>query len=148
MQNLGLHFMSYLFPKLQCLLSKNSMDHVVFEAELLCIKVFQLINEDGIKDYEFHCFDNDFHGVAYMSAGEKLAATVIYYMTAHYNRLRVLIDSEDTSKKRILTEHNYLMECIKKREKEKYRDMLDMHLSHILNDIDDMRERYPNYFED
>ena len=104
---------------------------------------------NGIKDdYEFHCFDNDFHGVAYMSAGEKLAATVIYYMTAHYNRLRVLIDSEDTSKKRILTEHNYLMECIKKCEKEKYRDMLDMHLSHILNDIDDMRERYPNYFED
>lgn len=48
--------MSYLFPKLQCLLSKNSMDHVVFEAELLCIKVFQLINEDGIKDYEFYCF--------------------------------------------------------------------------------------------
>ena len=46
--------MSYLFPKLQCLLSKNSMDHVVFEAELLCIKVFQLINENGVKDCEFH----------------------------------------------------------------------------------------------
>ena len=46
--------MSYLYPKLQCLLSKNSMDLVVFEAELLCIKVFQLINEDGIKDCEFY----------------------------------------------------------------------------------------------
>lgn len=30
------------------------MDHVVFEAELLCIRVLQLINEDGIKDCEFH----------------------------------------------------------------------------------------------
>lgn len=46
--------MSYLYLKLQCLLSKNSMDLAVFEAELLCIKVFQLINEDGIKDCEFY----------------------------------------------------------------------------------------------
>ena len=30
------------------------MDHVVFEAELLHIRVLQLINEDGIKDCEFH----------------------------------------------------------------------------------------------
>ena len=99
-------------------------------------------------DYDFHCYDNDFHGVAYMAAGEKLSATVIYYMTAHYNRLRVLIDSERTSKQRILAEHEYLVECIQNRDKKKYRDMLDMHLSHILNDIDDMRERYPNYFEE
>lgn len=112
-------------------------------------EIRRIMNESmGTEDeYDFHCFDNDFHGVAYMAAGEKLSAAVIYYMTAHYNRLRILIDSEEESKRRILTEHHHLMECIANREKEKYRDMLDMHLSHILNDMEDVRERYPDYFE-
>ena len=98
-------------------------------------------------EYNFQGFDNDFHGVTYMTSGERLSATIIYFMTAHYNRLRILIDRSDESKSRILAEHELLMECVQKREKEKYRDVLEAHLSHIFNDIDDMRNRYPDYFE-
>jgi len=113
-------------------------------------EIVKLSNEQiGPEDeYNFHEFDNDFHGVTYMAAGERLAATIIFYLTAHYNRARILIDRNEESKKRIIAEHGMLMECIRNREKEKYRNVLEAHLSHILNDIDDMRELYPDYFED
>ena len=121
------------------------------------LELMQMYNNEIVKlangpmnledEYDFQGFDNDFHGVTYMKAGERLSATIIYFMTAHYNRVRILIDREEESKKRILAEHGMLMECIRNREKEKYRSILEAHLSHILNDIDDMRNQYPDYFE-
>lgn len=106
----------------------------------------QPMTQDALFDYQ--SYDNDFHGVMYMTVGERLSASIIYYMTAHYNRLRILIDSDETFKKRTFGDHEALMECIRKKEREEYRKILSEHLSHIVGDIDRMREKYPNYIED
>lgn len=97
--------------------------------------------------YDYLGYDNDFHGVSYMVANQRLSATIIYSMTAHYNRLRMLIDRDEVSKKRILAEHEALMECAIKRDKNGYRKILSDHLTHIVGDIETVREQYPDYFE-
>lgn len=99
------------------------------------------------KLFEYQGYDNDFHGVMYMAVGERLSASIIYHMTAHYNRLRILIDQDEQFKKRMFGDHEVLLECIRKRDKEEYRRILSEHLSHIVSDIDRMRERYPDYIE-
>lgn len=104
------------------------------------------MTQDELFDYQG--YDNDFHGVMYMTVGERLSASIIYYMTAHYNRLRILIDQEEQFKERTLADHEALMECIRKQEKEEYRKILSEHLSHIVGDIDRMRERYPDYIDE
>lgn len=98
--------------------------------------------------YVYHGYDNDFHGVMYMTVGERLSASIIYYMTAHYNRLRMLIDSDEQFKMRTFEEHEALMTCIRKKDREEYRRILREHLSHIMDDIDRMREKYPSYIEE
>lgn len=106
----------------------------------------QPMTQDELFDYQG--YDNDFHGVMYMTVGERLSASIIYYMTAHYNRLRILIDSDETFKKRTFGDHEAMMDCIRKNEREEYRKILSEHLSHIVGDIDQMREKYPGYIED
>ena len=97
--------------------------------------------------YECLSYDNDFHAVSYMVTGERVAATLIYRATAHYNRLRMLIDREQECKNRTLADHEALIECVERNEKEKYRKILEDHLTHIVTDLDRMREQYPDYFE-
>lgn len=98
--------------------------------------------------YQYLTSDNDFHGVTYMAAGERLSASIIYTMTAHYNRLRLLIDVEGASKQRTLADHETLMKLAMARDSEGYRKTLESHLGHIVKDIERMREKYPDYFED
>ncbi len=98
-------------------------------------------------DYEFLTHDNDFHAVAYMVTGERLSARLIYVATAHYNRLRMLIDRAPECKKRTLQDHEALIDCVVKGQKEEYRKLLSDHLTHIVSDVDRMREQYPDYFE-
>ena len=99
------------------------------------------------EEFDYQGYDNDFHGVMYMAAGERLSATIICFMTAHYNRLRILIDREEQFKRRTLDDHETLMECMKKRDKEGFRNVLGEHLSHIISDMDRVREMYPDYIE-
>ena len=109
----------------------------------------KLVNEPMSADmaYKYLTCDNDFHGVTYMAAGERLSATVIYTMTAHYNRLRILIDLDNLSKQRTLADHEALMKCAENRDAKAYRRTLECHLGHIVDDIGRMREKYPDYFE-
>lgn len=91
--------------------------------------------------------DNDFHAVSYMVAGERLSATIIDNMMAHYNRLRLLIDLEHVFKTRTLTDHERLLETVERRDTEAYKKALSQHLGHIISDMQEMNEKYPDYFE-
>ena len=98
--------------------------------------------------YSYLSYDNDFHAVSYMVAGERLSAMIINNMMSHYNHLRMLIDLEDLFKKRTLSDHEQLIEYARRKDREKYRETLTHHLSHIVKDIDNMKEKYPDYFEE
>jgi len=91
--------------------------------------------------------DNDFHAVTYMVAGQELSAKIISAMMAHYNRLRMLIDFDILTKRRTLVDHEEILRCAGRRDKNGYRDILDRHISHIIEDIALLKEKYPDYFE-
>ncbi|MCI8511159.1 MAG: GntR family transcriptional regulator [Lachnospiraceae bacterium] len=91
--------------------------------------------------------DNDFHAVSYMVAGERLSAKIISNMMAHYNRLRLLIDLDHVFKTRTLTDHERLLDAVERRDTDTYKHELSQHLGHIIQDIQDMSEKYPDYFE-
>ena len=97
--------------------------------------------------YEYLCADNDFHAVSYHAAGEYLAAEVISTMASHYNRFRLLVDIENIYRERTVSDHRKLIEYVKNRDKDGYREALQKHLCHIITDIDNMSEQYPELFE-
>lgn len=97
--------------------------------------------------YDYLCADNDFHAVSYMVAGERLSATIIDNMMAHYNRIRMLVDLEPEFKERTISDHERLIACVEARDVNAYRAFLTEHLGHIVTDIENMREKHPYYFE-
>lgn len=98
-------------------------------------------------NYHYLCSDNAFHAVTYRVAGENLAAEVISNTMAHYNRVRLLVDMEHVFKNRTLQAHDLLMDYVRMRDRESYRRLIQQHLSHIVNDMDQVRRLFPDYFE-
>lgn len=96
--------------------------------------------------FQYLLADNAFHAVTYRVSGEHLAAGVIANTMAHYSRLRVLTDMEDFYKRRTVTGHSNLIELADNKDVDGYKAALKEHLSYIINDIRDLKQKYPDYF--
>ena len=95
--------------------------------------------------YRYQMADNAFHNVTYMVAGEELSASVIAGNMANYSRLRFLTELEDYHKDRTVKGHDELIELLENKDKDGYAKALRRHLSHIINDIPDLKKQYPTY---
>ncbi len=103
--------------------------------------------DDYANIYEYQMEDNRFHAVAYKVTGQGLAAEVIATTMAHYSRLRFLTDIEDFYRERTVKGHNRLLEYIENRDIERYKSGIKIHLHHIIDDIEELSQKYPMYFE-
>ncbi len=112
-------------------------------------EMLQLASHAGNHEdcYNYLLADNAFHAVTYEACGQHLSASVIGNTMAHYSRLRFLTEMEDIYRDRTLGGHQGLIECLRKRDSAGYRERLSVHLGHILNDIEILLTKYPNYFE-
>jgi DNA-binding GntR family transcriptional regulator len=97
--------------------------------------------------YEYLVNDNRFHAVTYRVAKEGLAANIISSSMAHYNRVRLLVDLENTNKNRTITDHEQLLHYIEEGDKEGYRKSLTIHLERVIGDIEQLRVQAPDLFE-
>ena len=97
--------------------------------------------------FEYLRCDNEFHKIAYVVAGQKLAAELVDNSMAHYNRIRLLIDMENTNKDRTLATHEKLIKCIENKDKEGYRELLGKHIGYFEQDIEDLKARKPEMFK-
>lgn len=97
--------------------------------------------------FEYLRCDNEFHAIAYHAAGQNLAASLVANSMAHYNRIRLLIDMENTNKDRTLAAHEQLIKNIESGDKEGYRKLLKRHLGYFEQDIEDLRRRNPEMFK-
>ena len=97
--------------------------------------------------FEYLRCDNEFHKITYYVAGQELAATLVANSMAHYNRIRLLIDMENTNKDRTLATHEKLIRCIEKKDKEGYRELLSKHIGYFEQDIEDLKARKPEMFK-
>ncbi|MCR5419413.1 MAG: GntR family transcriptional regulator [Lachnospiraceae bacterium] len=98
--------------------------------------------------YEYLVCDNAFHAITYYIAGEKLAAEVVGNTMAHYNRVRLLADLENSFKDRTMTTHEQMLKCIENKDKEGYRELLIEHLGYFEGDIKAIRAANPDIFKD
>jgi len=115
----------------------------------ICKKFGTLLNKEVNHEtaYEYLCLDNEFHAVTYDVAGEKLAAEVISNTMAHYNRIRLLVDMENTNKERTIKAHEKLVNYVINRDVSGYKKELETHLHHIVKDIELMQEAFPMFFK-
>lgn len=103
-------------------------------------------SKDHENCYRYLVADNDFHAVTYRASGEYMAASVISNTMAHYSRVRFLTDLDDFYQNRTVTGHSELIQLVENKDIEGYRKALKIHLGHILNDIQDLQEKYPDFF--
>lgn len=96
--------------------------------------------------YNYQMADNAFHAVTYRVSGEHLAATVISNTMAHYSRLRFLTDMDNFYQDRTVMDHEKLITLLENKDVEGYKDAVITHLGHIINDIEDLEKKYPDYF--
>lgn len=97
--------------------------------------------------FEYLRCDNEFHAIAFYVAGQKLAASIVANSMAHYNRIRLLIDMENTNKDRTLATHEQLIRNIENGDMEGYRVLMRKHLGYFEQDIEDLRRRNPEMFK-
>lgn len=127
---------------------KNVTDEDVERMRFLNNRMHELAKcpKDHENNYQYLLADNEFHAVTYEVSGETLAANVIGNTMAHYLRLRFLSDLDEYYQGRTSTGHSELLGLVEKRDVEGYRNALKTHLGHILNDIDDLKKIFPDYF--
>lgn len=97
--------------------------------------------------YEYLSADNDFHQVTYRVAGQNMAAGMIASMVAHYDRARLLIDLESVNQERTVSDHRKLVELAEKGDRDGYRECLSRHLGYLAEDIEQIKQKKPEYFE-
>ena len=98
--------------------------------------------------YEYLKSDDEFHAMTFHIAGESLAADILASTMVHYNRIRLLIDLDDTYSRRTDDTHVQLVKHLERGEKEAYRELLTKHLGYHEQDTEDLREKYPGIFTD
>lgn len=121
----------------------------IMRMRVYCCKMVELSEGPRTHEaaYEYLMCDNEFHSMTYHIAGQDLAADMIANTMAHYNRIRLLIDLDTFYMNRTVTTHEQLIKYIESKDKEKYRELLDKHLSYITQDIEDMRAHNPDLFK-
>ena len=97
--------------------------------------------------FEYLRCDNEFHAIAFCVARQKLAASIVANSMAHYNRIRLLIDMENTNKDRTLATHEQLIKNIENGDKEGYRTLMNKHLGYFEHDIEELRRHNPEMFK-
>ena len=120
----------------------NRMREYCHKMELVAGKM-----NDPDMTFEYLRCDNEFHAIAYHVAGQMVAASLVANSMAHYNRIRLLIDMENTNKDRTLATHEQLIRSIEKGDKEGYRTLMSKHLGYFEQDIEDLRRRKPDMFK-
>ncbi|MCR5356062.1 MAG: GntR family transcriptional regulator [Lachnospiraceae bacterium] len=98
--------------------------------------------------YEYLKCDNDFHAVSFYVSGQGLAAEIVSNTMAHYNRIRLLVDMQNTNKDRTLSTHEQLIRCIENNDREEYRAILSKHIGNFESDIKEVRKMKPELFKD
>lgn len=99
------------------------------------------------QEYErYQELDNEFHMLPFLRTGQDLAASVISQMNGHYNRVRMLIRSNDEISNDIIGEHEQLLRSIERRNVERAVELLDSHIQALQPLQDRLIQKWPDYF--
>lgn len=91
--------------------------------------------------------DNKFHRKFFQICDKESALFVKDYLSIHFDRIRNL-RLNAIRDRRIVDEHQAIIEAVQKKDKEMARRVMDKHLSgYSLEEQKQIREKYPQYFK-
>lgn len=98
---------------------------------------------------KFMRYDDQFHEVLYQETNKMLCNELIKYSTVDYYRLRclsVLISGGIAMLN--VDQHTELLACIRSGSEQEASELLMKHLRKVFTEMDEMQEKYPEYFLD
>jgi len=95
---------------------------------------------------EFMQLDNKFHAYIFEVNGKGNVWNSIISINTHFNRLRYLDILEQTNIYKVLFQHEMLIDAIEAHHPEDTSRIVEEHQENIMNIIDDIREKYIDYF--
>ena len=91
--------------------------------------------------------DNEFHRLLFASAGKTWIYARLRDQMVHFDRLRMLSMSSFAGRtEELLREHEEILATVIRHDEDTAEELVTRHLSHSLEDVADIMERYPDYF--
>jgi len=101
--------------------------------------------DDYIRFFEL---DSVFHGMIYKTCGKKRIWKMIESMSLNYNRVRMLnLKNGYYELPRLLNQHIDILQAIEDSDWPKCEAVSNIHINKALNDIEELKNRYPVYFK-
>lgn len=129
--------------------------HSVEDLNLLSDNISQY--KKNIKDddlYKLLNIDNHFHKILFLIANKKLTYSIVEDSMKHINRARIfnIIEMDKnktlTNRNRTLKEHQDIFQAIKEKNSKKAISLIETHLTHVTEDLEFLKSKFPNYFKD
>ncbi|MCR4944650.1 MAG: GntR family transcriptional regulator [Clostridium sp.] len=109
----------------------------------------QIIAEMDGGEKEFHKLDNHFHELFFLGVNKGNVWKSILNISTHYNRMRLLSQSEDP-KRDVVEQHREFIKTVKNKEIDKVESMISRHMKYTKNSwehlVDETSEFY-GYFK-
>lgn len=115
--------------------------------ELLKENIFQYkknIKHDDL--YKLLNIDNNFHEILFLIANKKLTYNIVKDSIKHLNRARIF-NIIEMDRNRTLKEHQDILQTIKEKDSQKAVSLIEMHLTHVTEDLKFLKSKFPNYFK-
>jgi DNA-binding GntR family transcriptional regulator len=98
-------------------------------------------------DYiEFMNYDDAFHRMFFVAAGQELSWEVLNSMSGHYRRVRLLTIRLKGIAKNIMGQHKNILAALKRKDLNDVRARLNVHLHKLATEEKMLREEFPGYF--
>lgn len=96
--------------------------------------------------YELLNIDNNFHEILFLIANKKLTYSIVKDSIKHLNRARIF-NIIEMDRNRTLKEHQDILQTIKEKDSKKAVSLIEMHLTHVTEDLKFLKSKFPNYFK-
>lgn len=106
----------------------------------------QIIAEMDGGEKEFHKLDNHFHELFFLGVNKGNVWKSILNISTHYNRMRLLSQSEDP-KKDVVEQHREFIKVVKNKEVDKVESMISNHMRYTKKSWDHLVEEGSEFYD-
>jgi DNA-binding GntR family transcriptional regulator len=91
--------------------------------------------------------DEEFHKTIIIGCGKTRTWALLQQLSTHYNRIRFLRLAVNYDWQIIISEHQAIVRAIKEKNPDLAEKIMREHLSRVIFEKDELREKYPSYFK-
>ncbi len=125
---------------------QNSNAQVIDAMENMILIQKNCISKKNYK--EFFAADNEFHKIIFETAEESLAWATVNDVVSHYNRFRILSTKLEGIDRKIISEHEEILNAAKEKDVAGMREILNAHLNKVKSELGSLLNIYSQYFVD